>query len=218
MKTAIIGVACLLTSVASASPEYWLSSVTINSPDLRRAFLAGMSYDLDNAGGEMFWPSEAKKAEVYDAVAKQYAKDIGASLDAKDSDRWRAPVAHQLHDYYAIEKLLNGKDIGLSAAFLAGAYVRWGTPTGYKVTGYSLGYRIAENISRLGDFDVQLVHHVGYPGGMTITITGSDETPTSAFFALMGKIVGSISSSPNQSSEPTLSSVTPPAGQESRPR
>jgi hypothetical protein len=171
--------------------------------------IAGDGRLVGDAGLEGFWESEGRVEDLYLVVAKLYAKDLGIDTNRMASGEWKGQVA---------DSLRTQKGEPVSAAFVSGAYARWGTPTGFRLSGSGKAYEIAMRISAMNEYNVQLVHHAGYPGGTTITVSDGGEASSTEFFNLMRQVAADVQKGQNQSSEPTPSSVTPPAGQESRPR
>lgn len=175
--------------------DYYLSDVPYNNEACRRAFLLGMGNAqgslLGKGGFYGFWDHEEEAWKVFIAVAKLYAVDIGVSPERLATDAWEADVAVALARKGSLGSLreIGGPEV---PAYVAGAYARWGTPTGLRLNS-SQAYQIAEYISFLNDFNLQLNHTAGYPGGYTITITeaGAKISPKE-FFATMQKIKADV--------------------------
>jgi hypothetical protein len=194
----VLSVSCVAHRIDAAS---W------DSPECRKAFLTGMmSGDgrlVGDAGLEGFWASEGRVEELYLVVAKLYAKDIGIDPKRIASGAWKGQVA---------ESLRTQKGDSVSAAYVSGAYARWGTPTGFRLTGSGKAYEIARRISAMNEFTVQLVHRAGYPGGTTITVSDGGEASSKEFFSLMHQIEMDVQKGQNQLPEPASPAVTPAAG------
>jgi hypothetical protein len=205
-------IALFLAFVAFAShlgAAYWLHDFTLNTPDRRRAFLLGMTYELDKALLEKFWPNEEKSAAQFDAVARLYAGDLGITVDGRPGNNWKFTVTRSLDSGVLNSKLFTEDNLEARVAFLAGAYARWGTETGFKITGHGKALAIVHHIAALNDFDVQLTLHAGYPGNSIVTVTGTKETPAPEFFTLMRQIAASIEVAPNGSLGPVNAMPTP---------
>ncbi|MEO5958152.1 MAG: hypothetical protein ABIR80_03475 [Opitutaceae bacterium] len=147
-----------------------------------RDFLLGMNFDsglvVGPGGSEGFWPTEAAVADLYERIAKLYARDIGVDPKMIATGQWKPVVAASLRTEKEVDPMV----------FLAGAYARWGTPTGFRVSGSTKGYAIARLVSDLNRFNVQLVHVAGYPGGTTVTVSDGGESESREFFDLMKEI------------------------------
>jgi hypothetical protein len=150
------------------------------------------------SGFEGLWPTEQHAAEIFFAVAKLYAQDIGIPSQKLTTDEWKAAVAKSLEAKARERAAESGADIEEAVAFVAGAYVRWGTPTGFRSSGDQTGYAIARRISSLNEFSVQLLHQPGYPGATTVTVSDGGETPKEEFFRLMHQVEQAVRKEPIQ--------------------
>jgi hypothetical protein len=193
----------LLLAFSTLLTAHRIGAAPYDTPECRRAFLVGMSSGsgliVGDAGLEGFWPTETRAAELYISVAKLYARDIGVDPKKFETGEWKILVAQSLR---------TKKEESPSVAFLAGAYARWGTPTGFRLSGSGKAYEIAKGISDLNEFTVQLVHQTGYPGGTTITVSDGEETPCAEFFALMRQVEEEVKREPNKSSQNNAGKVS----------
>jgi len=216
MRSRIALLIMFLAMGSRLAGAYWLDGIAVNTPDLRRAFLLGMSEELDYSGAEKFWPTEKFQSDLYDAVAKEYAADVGIVVANDKGKDWRSEVARSLDDQERNRKVFGTRNIEARVAFLSGAYARFGTPTGFKLTGYAKAFEIGLYICNLADYDIQIAQQSGYPGGTSITVLGADGTPTAQFFNLMRRLEASARMVPNQSTGSGPAPTRPPSGQETR--
>lgn len=183
---------------AGTLQAHWLDGASWDNPDSRCAFLLGMGSARGALRGEAgmhgFWPSEKHAAETFMLVARLYAVDIGVRPERLATDEWKTEVAMALDERVAASAI---RPEAIDAvAYLAGAYVRWGTSTGYRLSGTA--YHIAERISSLNEFEVSLIHRPGYPGGTTIMVSDGGED-SDDFIKLMNAVAAAVRKEPRQS-------------------
>lgn len=203
---ALFFIALFLPSLLRA--DYYLSDVPYNNAECRRAFLLGMGSAQGALLGKDqfygFWPHEEEAWKVFMAVAKLYAADIGVEPELRATDAWQAHVAVALARSLPpqISPRLSRAE---SVAYMAGAYARWGTPAGLRLNS-SEAYEIAQHISFLNDFNLELKHRSGVPGGYTLTITDGGGVSAAEFFKLMQKVKADV-----QKATPSAAAETPAA-------
>jgi hypothetical protein len=176
--------------------EWILEKGSWSTPRAHAAFLLGMG------AGKATLREGA--ADIFLAVAKLYAREIGVSPQKLTTKEWQADVAKALEaeerkDSLEFSAGLNTVvDAARITAFLAGAHIRWGTPTGFRSSGRMSGYPIAERITALGGYRVQLTSNPGYPGNTIITVSddGGDE-PSEDFVQLMHRVETEVRQSSN---------------------
>jgi len=169
--------------------------------DCRLAFLLGMSDIMKDQDGWEALPRDGK-AELYLAIARAYAADLGATADELKADQWRGRVLKSLKDARALSKTESLSPIGeifgldsfkngrldLPLAYLAGAYACHGTRTGFQMIDKRQGLYVTLLIHYVSRLDIATVLRSGYPGNFTITLSGGGKGELEDFFTEMENV------------------------------
>jgi hypothetical protein len=166
--------------------------------DCRLAFLLGLSWGNNTA---VFGSPEHDRQ--FEAVARAYARDLGASAAELRGVGWRMRVLSALDAANDPKKRIAGRmndtlgeafgpdvwqRIDVVSAYVAGAHARHGTDTGFKMINQAKGTYLVLAIQRLASVRINLAISPGMPGSLTITLAGGAKNELADFFAEMKTI------------------------------
>ncbi|MDP3069233.1 MAG: hypothetical protein Q8N18_03045 [Opitutaceae bacterium] len=167
--------------------------------DCRLAFLLGLGW---GDGGNAVFGSKEHDRE-FERVARACAKDRGASDAELRGDAWREKVISALHAANDPEKRIAasmndslkeafGADvwrrIDVVSAYVAGAYARHGTDSGFRMINQAKGTYLVLVIQLFASVRINLAINPGMPGNLIITLSGGGKDELADFFAEMRTI------------------------------
>ena len=169
--------------------------------DCRLVYLLGMSGTMKDQDGWEVLPEDGK-AELYRAIARAYAVDLGATADELKDDRWRGKVLQSLKEARALSKGESLSPIGeifgldsfkygrldLQLAYLAGAYASHSTRSGFRMVDKRKGIYVGLLIHYVSRLQIETVLQPGYPGNFTITLSGGGKDELEDFFTEMQNV------------------------------
>jgi hypothetical protein len=125
---------------------------------------------------------------MFDTVARLHAEDIGATVDELSSEKWRAKVQASIEACRTRAPIDRQMSLGsvfgdaalrdpdVPAAYLAGAYARYGTPTGFRLINQQKGLYLALLIRwGFSELAIDVAVRPGIPGNVTLTLFGETE-------------------------------------------